>query len=713
MTLRALSILVLAAALALASAWWFTRPSGLGSGAAPARSAASPADSPEQGGGAALAIGADDVRQFGGAGGSGDAPAPQGPKGRVLSLSSQAGVGGIPVRLFHGGESVERVITALDGRFAFQSQASSGDWVEAGPDHRFHFEPARHGISGPAEGSGSVELILGARRLPAAPATGLVLDLRTQEPVPHYQLWIHDSMGTDEGFTTDAQGRFEGSQTMAVGPRRIIAVDSTTYGGTYQDRKLEVHNPGEDMRITVEVGPTYRLLMALPENHRVESFLVQVRCSDNATPASGQPTQSTRLRPGEPPWVRLSMESLPSVPGGDELVVISENGLLRGRAPVRSTVGIQAQPIPIQLQPSGTLRGRLLDQEGEVPVHPRLILTSTVDDRRFEVVPDSGNFRIPGLEPGDYRLEAHGRGIHPFAQDVHIRAGEVEVVVCRVRARKLSHRLSGTLRTRSGRRVDGLEVNLVDRQDEAWPAEVHWVPGTASGHAQARFQADELPAGFYTATAGRTDGTLSSTCQPSGIFAQPRGEALQDSVQLLVHDPPPGGPVRVRLRSLETGAPIDGRVSIHGADWTLDADTEQGVAAFDSVPAKGADWTALAQVGHFGVVGATGARVRLAGDGIRVLELEVPRGWNGAFRVTRSDGSLVGGGLHLMLDGRSSAPCDSLGFVLHSAQARPKHLTVGGSAYLLLDSSDVEASTGTFRAGARGTVDVRVRRATR
>lgn len=616
-----------------------------------------------------------------------------GPRGRVVSLTSGSGVGGVRVRLFRGGEPVEHAITALDGAFAFDTPGATGDWVEAGPDSRFHFEPERHAISRTEEGRGSVELFLGVRRLPSGPATGLVVDERTGEPVPHYQLWIHDGVGTDDGMRSGDDGRFRGDQVLVPGLRRIIGVDSTTYGGTAHEQRLEVTDPNEPLRIEVPVGPTYSLLLALPEGRRIEGFLAQLRRVGATAPPSEQPTGVTRVRGGKLPWVRLALDSTPTGTGTEsdhELHLVSEDGLLSGRAAVFSSIGIQSEPIAIELQPSGVLRGRVLDREGDVPHNPRVTLEGIARSSRFEVVPIDGNFRIPGLEPGDYLLKVHGRGIEPYRRPISIQAEEATVIVCRVKRRALVHSLAGVLRCRSGLPMNGIEVELADQFDEAWPASLHWAEDSIPAYAT--FTADRLPRGVYTPRVKWSRGSLTSRCVPSTAAAWPRGDPKDPAFEIEVDDPPRGGPLRVELQAVATGLPLSGTVEVLGPGWALTSPCIQGVAHFESVPADARTWAVLATTRQHGITGAPGTLARGMGGGERTMSIAFPVGRQTALRVA-SDGSPLAG-VRLLLDGETSAPSDGWGYVFHRGPLPPRRVSMDEPGWTLDASTHLDPGTG-------------------
>lgn len=631
----------------------------------------------------------------------------RGPKGRVVSLNSRAGVGGVRVRLFHGGKPIEHAITGLDGTFAFRRPGATGDWVEAGPDSRFHFEPARRAISRAEEGRGSVELFLGVRRLPSGPATGLIVDERTGEPVPQYRLWIHDSVGTDDSMVSADDGRFRGDQDLVPGLRRIIGRDSTTYGGTAHEQRLEATDPSNPLRIEVPVGPTYSLLLSLPEGRRIEGFLAQLRRAEADAPASEQPTGVTRIRGGKPPWVRLSLESTPAgfkAEGSYELHLVSEDGLLSGRAAVASLIGIQSEPIAIELQPSGVLRGRVLGPEGEVPPNPRVTLEAAASSSRFEVVPSEGNFRIPGLDPGYYSLRVHGRGIRPYRKPVRIHAGEATVLVCRVERRPLDHRLAGVLCCRSGLPLAGLQVELVDSLGEAWPTELRWEE--EAGLAYATFTADRLPGGDYSARVTWSRGLLTSTCTPDQAPAWLRGDAEESRLAIEVDDPPRGGPLRVRLQDA-SGLPLDGMIRVLGQGWSQETPCVRGLAVFESVPMEAETWAVLATNQQHGVAGAPGTLARQISSGEQEVSIVFSPGRQSALCVVGDDGN-PRPGIRLLLDGKASAPSDGWGYVFHRGPLPPSRVASGDGDWTLSGSTHVDPATGRLLATPQDVVRVTV-----
>lgn len=120
-------------------------------------------------------------------------------------------------------------------------------------------------------------------------------------------------------------------------------------------------------------------------------------------PALGSP-----LRPGKLPWVRLSTTW--SWMEDPQLVVTDTGGRWLGHASVESSSGVDQAPVPIRLERTVRVRGRVLDADGERVAKAQVQLSlADAPPLSMPRMTDSnglGIFIIDGVPPGTYDLVA-------------------------------------------------------------------------------------------------------------------------------------------------------------------------------------------------------------------------------------------------------------------------------------------------------------------
>src|SRR4029450_8218980 len=115
----------------------------------------------------------------------------------------------------------------------------------------------------------------------------------------------------------------------------------------------------------------------------------------------------------------------PSPPGPPEALL----RLLNGRVPLGSFFAFLLLVAPALAQTSATLRGRVTDAEGlALPGASITLRNQDTGEERTSVADRTGDYRIPALPPGLYRLEASMDGFQPqVRKDLRIEVAQVSV----------------------------------------------------------------------------------------------------------------------------------------------------------------------------------------------------------------------------------------------------------------------------------------------
>lgn len=623
------------------------------------------------------------------------AAATQGPRGRLLAAGSEAGIGGMTLDLVKQENLLGRVVTKLDGRFAFPEKAPLGSYLALQGNPRFRFEPKKLVIRRLGQADGSEELIFRAEARPEGVVQGRVIDARTFEPLPAFRLSLRDAIDNNERVVSDVEGYFLGVTQMLPGSLRVGPRDEFGPFGRYPLQRLAWEDVEETLQVAVRVGPTYRLLFQAPTGRRVEGFFGEVRGRGEACLGILEREFRSRLRPGQPPWVRLRPAEVTRTAHAEyELVVTSEDGFWVGRTPVQSVVGIHPGILPLDLQAAGVLRGRIRDQEGE-GTRARILLT-----RDSKTVVDlwstsEGSLDIPGLLEGEYECQLFGVAAEPFQTTLRILAGEITLVSWELQMRPREYRLLGRLRAQSGRLMQQPVVSLYDEQGQSWPTRLSALE--ERGESFLRVEARRLPAGVYRPVARFGGAEFAWECKPAEVRAVAASATEGWAFEILVQDIAGEGSLQVLLTSEEDGRPLDGEVYLVGQGWSRYQRTSGGRAAFYDLPPEPEVWTWYVRAQGYLLATGQGAAQAPTGGRVASLEVGLRPGWGAVVRVLAASDGAATQGIAVLLDGISQGRTDAQGRVVVQAPGRPQRLTIESTQWSMLSSRDVLAPAGQFR----------------
>ena len=302
-------------------------------------------------------------------------------------------------------------------------------------------EPATAAVERPApepSARAAPEIAGGERRaepalvLDPALVRGIVLDERTQEPVPELEVAL-EAGGEVERLVTDAQGRFAATRALPAG---ALSARVTDLGEDVALRRRAADARREEpWEVAVPIGPTVPLAIDFPGE--LDPARWRVRIVETTRPRDGAGRIAVRgetlqlvapkgadvawsaraLRPGKLPWVRWPrVETRPDPARRVELEAVSDADGRRGRVLLKSTVGVQPPALLDRLQWVGAIDGRVLDERGGPLDGARVLALPPALERgeRREKPPawssaptgEGGVFALRGLEPGRWRLLA-------------------------------------------------------------------------------------------------------------------------------------------------------------------------------------------------------------------------------------------------------------------------------------------------------------------
>ncbi|MDA1265004.1 MAG: carboxypeptidase-like regulatory domain-containing protein [Planctomycetota bacterium] len=622
------------------------------------------------------------------------ASAHTGPHGRV-SLEDGRGLAALDVLLVVEGVVEARVRTLRDGGFRLPAPRSLPAQVQVAPDPRMILADPVHALTS-AEAHGEVPLLFQATTADSSPFRGVLVDARTNEPLPEFRFMCIDTIGTDDGVTSDAEGRFETAQDYGLGRIRLWLTEFPGSMGRYGPYDHVRERLDEVSLIPVPVGPTYTLAFTPPAGRGVTDFFAEVR--GHQVSPRGYPAlfQRSRLRAGERPWVRLHPYEVSEGPGPPWVLVIeSDDGLWSGSVEVDGRVGRHPGALPVEVVACASIHGRLegAGEEGRPLVAP--VRVELADGRVLWAHSDrEGAFVVGGLPGGSAALSVELEGFQTLEQVVELTVGAASRPVLRLAPVPIVGELTGAVRTSSGASLPGLYLEVTAPGTPARYVPVDWVEGEDA--TEGRFQLP-VPAG---------DWTLRPMTELFGLAAQP--------ASLTIHAPARGLDFHVSDRSdratFELSLTDAHGERVEGARvWLRDAEGRRILEG--PVPPGGTllvDHPAGARF-TWSVV-APGTRIHTADErafepvgGVRRAEVELRAGWGAWIALVDRETDEPIEGVILSLDGTRTSPSDVRGFVRVEREAPPTSLSIVGETWRLSrDNRAVDANTGRFAAEAGG-----------
>lgn len=196
--------------------------------------------------------------------------------------------------------------------------------------------------------------------------TGRVVDRHTGESVPFHRLLlrVEDHM---TATMTDAEGNFTAEAALPAGTLHVGMPGSDALETARWQPQPTVHP--DTPPIAVAVGPTFRIALRGAYGLELESLharLLSMPGSELDAPTA----LHAPLRAGAQPWVRFPFaDALRHWPETMRLRVADRTGYWTGEAVVRRTLGIEPNPIAIDLEATGAARLELTGAPTEHMMH--------------------------------------------------------------------------------------------------------------------------------------------------------------------------------------------------------------------------------------------------------------------------------------------------------------------------------------------------------
>lgn len=575
--------------------------------------------------------------------------------------------------------------------------------------------------------------------------TGIIVHATTRQPVPFCRLAVRDATRSED-LCSDANGHFATAAAFAAeaeiatedaappaaltaGPRPVAQRGATPSAATVGAvdavgavpmaqllagsagalpvlpavpavpravtvawrRVADLQGPA-GLEVPVAVGPTYFVATTLPPGRTAAAFEVALLPSNTANVHWEQ-----RYRDGRVPletaadgsgrlWCRL-----PNAPerAGGFLTLMANDGLWVGSATVRTVVGVQEEPVAIELQASGIVQGTVRDPAGAPCTRVRVLLVHTDAasiHTACDLTDDAGRFRIAFAGPGPARLEISGEDVETCRRAIVVPAGGSVTQDLLWQPRPIGGAIGGTITTTSGAEFAGCSVILTSRNDASiWrSAALCW--REVDGRRQARFEFAKVPL-------AECDVTLHAF-QPCAVAVTGhRVTAPQQDLAFVIDDRP-------ALRAVRFAVTCGGRAAT--GDWAIHLASTNGWRLAAAPTAPGVVEVAL-PAGQQVTWQLVGHGIRARSGSVRVdagvcVDVATEPGWSASLRSCEIANFYPARGVQVFADDAPAGTTDAAGALLLDLVAAPATLRFDTSLWRVFEDgahrSDIDGATG-------------------
>ena len=640
-----------------------------------------------------------------------------GPRGRVLEVGSRRPLAGLEVQMRVGRRILALTTTGADGTFALppaerertRVEVLSADWRTTPRSIRLDGELL--------DGRAQVEFT--AEPVQRATLQRRLVDERTGEPVGEFLVRIEgpparrvpgarDMASASpplyaEDMLADARGRVASAQGFEAGTltARLLDIEPLSTGLA---REVEFEHALEDAAasapadLPIPVGPTYRLDLSLPDGLQLGDLhatfprdagpqreLYRLIAEDPNSPLAlvyGSALKSERfedrapLRPGSPPWTRFRApldlaESRLATGTPASLQLRSEDGLWAGAAQVESLVGIQAEPVAIELAPRAVLSGVVQDGV-QSPVRSVWVELFDAADLQHPVqalgADAQGHFQFRWLSGGAHVVVVTSERYLESRKRVELSPGERSELVVELSPVGPLGNVEGVLRGLAGQhRSRGGAVTLVGLD---YPG----VRLSKSISYRRRDQEYVAPFAFEGVPEGRYELTIHPLDNQRWNERSVIVRAPAEAIEFTCDDGVPTFDLEFRVLDAYSGAIVE-------PSWELawQADPARDVELVDDWESgrylglpETLEFTWLVHAEGYRLARGNQTQVVREGD-LGVIEARLERGWGQRFLVTTGELAPLAG-VELLADGVSVAHSDALGVIELDLPARPRAL---------------------------------------
>jgi hypothetical protein len=520
---------------------------------------------------------------------------------------------------------------------------------------------------------------------PTAPLEFVVVDERSQAPLPRFLVRLGDSAGRKIEVVTNERG--EATTTpLALGAVDAVMLDHAGRGGKPETLAVDhIEKVSRPHVLSLASGPTYRVSFTPttgPDVNgiRLRLFLENEEGEGGSTLLEPLRAQEPYWHEGEEYWVRFRAID-EAFTRGRRIEARSRDGLWSGRAGATVAVGQSAQPVVIQLEACGVVRGHVT--AAGAPIAGVVVTFQVQADpgqkrpyTATERTDGNGDYRIEFVRPGDARMNLTSLTCEASSRNVALHSGETLVQDFDLKPLPTVGRVAGTVVSETGTYEPKVGVNLVRAGNERGDpprlrTNVRWK--TSEGRRVGEFDFGLLPKGKYRLDFDRVDWfewtqrRLEVEAPKEDIVVRIADRALTADFAIDVHDSDNGFALKHAHLLLET---IDGERS----SWI-----DSGDVVIKGYPEdKRLRWR-LDKAGYPSQIGDMKSfTVTTQEDGRRkrTAEINLQPGWSEVVRVTYGRDEKPIANAAVTVDGREAGKTDKSGLLRVSSREKPEALTV-------------------------------------
>lgn len=231
---------------------------------------------------------------------------------------------------------------------------------------------------------------------------------------------------------TDIFGRFDADMLQRPEKLRVRISEPSAEVDHFSDHAITA---GEELKVTINCGPTYLLNLIAPKALDLESL----RGTLTVDLPGGMRNRWQKIQSTPQPWIRFpaSVRDRPSVfsSGTSYMIVKSVGGYWIGSALVSRVTGFRQELVEIVLREGGCVSGIVRDVSGK-PIKDCELLIQPVDEQdEVERSPDEqlvsdqlGKFKCGPVAAGRYKITAMSPSYFPVEKNITIEAGTTHQV---------------------------------------------------------------------------------------------------------------------------------------------------------------------------------------------------------------------------------------------------------------------------------------------
>ncbi|MDZ4771906.1 MAG: carboxypeptidase-like regulatory domain-containing protein [Planctomycetota bacterium] len=550
---------------------------------------------------------------------------------------------------------------------------------------------------------------------PTAALEFSVVDERSGLNLSRFLVRVSDTAGRKIEVVTDDRGRAV-SEPLALGGVTVIPIDHEKRRSQPAPIAIEhIESPSRPHVVSVASGATYRVAFGPENGPDPESITLRITLDNEEGNSATTSFEVLRTREpyrheSESAWIRFPALD-ETLTRARRIEARSRDGLWSGAANATVAVGEATQPVRIEMEACGIVKGRVTCA-GAAAVEVVVVFRAEPDKgqgRAYTVstrTDSSGNYKLEFVRPRSATMRLTSLLYEPTTRDIELIAGETTVQDFDLVGLPTVGRVAGTILSESGTYETKVDVTLVRSGNERGDVprmrrRVRWT--SVAGRRVGEFDFGLLAKGKYRVECERVD-WFEWTPRRLDV------EAPKDDIVVRIADRSLVADFAIEVRDADNGLPLN---RAHLVLETIDGERMRWIDSGDVVvwgypEDKRLRWR-LDKTGYPSRIGdAKSFEVTTIVEGRRrrTVEILVQPEWSEVVRVTHGKDEKPLENALVSIDGREAGKTDKTGQLRVSAREKPQSITAALAGWRLEGGVDLRAPA---QRNWRRFLDVRMR----